>query len=177
MSVALRQGILKCVSTDTVREVMRTYDQSPAIMRSSYQGDGDPIVDWNACCEILQTSVDALVFDAMKRGVSLVLEGVHIRPSNILLDKWRENGGKALGCLLTITDATAHKSLIYKRGEITKKGEDKKIKAFSRIRTIQEEMIRMAQINSWLMIEQRLAPDPLELVTSLLTDSEWDVGT
>ena len=73
---------------------------------------------------VLDVSIEALVNDAMKRGVSLVLEGVHIIPSNILIDRWIASGGVALGCLLTITDAEAHRKLIFRRGEVTKKGEE-----------------------------------------------------
>jgi len=39
MSLALDQGILKCISTDTIRAVMRSFvaqDVSPALHRSSY---------------------------------------------------------------------------------------------------------------------------------------------
>jgi 2-phosphoglycerate kinase len=39
MSLALEQGILKCISTDTVRAVMRSYvpeSISPPLHRSSY---------------------------------------------------------------------------------------------------------------------------------------------
>jgi 2-phosphoglycerate kinase len=39
MSVALSQGILKCISTDSAREVMRSYDDNPVLHRSSYEGD------------------------------------------------------------------------------------------------------------------------------------------
>ena len=45
--------------------------------------------------------------------------------------------------------------MIYRRGEITKKGEAKKIAAFDRISVIQEEMIRLAEEAGWLQIEQR----------------------
>jgi hypothetical protein len=65
MEVALSQSILKCVSTDTVREVARrlTAEPSPALMRSSYDGEGDPVVDWNDCCSAISAGVDALVKD------------------------------------------------------------------------------------------------------------------
>jgi hypothetical protein len=146
MSVALSQGILKCISTDSAREVMRSYDDNPILHRSSYEGEGDPVADWKDSCAVLGTSIDALVADALKRGdlyiyiyvyiyiymyifmytciyifvcnsyvihmyeyaytftyiyihigVSLVLEGVHIIPSNVLIHKWRASGGVALG--------------------------------------------------------------------------------
>jgi len=83
MKVALTHGILKCISTDSIREVMRTFDaHSPALHRSSYQGAGDPVLDWRECCDALSAPVDALVADALRRGVSLVLEGVHVVPDN-----------------------------------------------------------------------------------------------
>jgi len=112
----------------------------------------------------------------MKRGVSLVLEGVHIIPSNVLIHKWRANGGVALGCLLTIKNADDHRTVIYKRGEVTKKGEDKKMKAFSRIRDIQVEMISKANEHEWLLIEQKLEPDPIDIVTSLLENTDIQIG-
>lgn len=173
MQTALSQGILKCVSTDTIRAVMRSFvskEISPALHRSSYAGDGDAITNWRECCTVLEGSVEALVSDAIDRGVSLVVEGVHIVPSNRLLDMWRDSGGAALGVLLTITDETSHESLIFRRGEITKKGEDKKIKAFGRIRLIQGEMVRLAEEAQWLLIEQKLEPDPIEIVMSMLKE-------
>eukprot|EP01035_Chromulina_nebulosa_P017581 gene17581-23151_t len=168
MSLALSRGILRCISTDTIRQVMRTYDLSPALHRSSYSGNGDAIINWRECCEVLDDSIESVVSDAMKRGVSIVIEGVHVVPSNKLINNWRERGGKALGCVLTITDEAEHKKLISKRGEITRKGSDQQVKAFSRIRTIQSEMIRLAKLNNWLMIEQKVEPDPIDIVTELL---------
>ena len=174
MEVALSQSILKCVSTDTVREVARrlTAEPSPALMRSSYDGEGDPVVDWNDCCSAISAGVDALVKDAMKRGTSLVLEGVHIQPNNDLINTWRAQGGTAIGVLLLIKDAEAHKNLIFKRGEVTKKGEEKKINAFARIRKIQDAMFKAAVANDWLLIEQKLEPDPIDIVTTMLASSD-----
>jgi 2-phosphoglycerate kinase len=178
MQVALSQGVLKCVSTDTTRAVMRSFvskEISPALHRSSYSGEGDAITNWRECCTVLEGSMDALVYDAIERGVSLVVEGVHLVPSNKLIDKWKDAGGAALGVLLTITDETSHEYLIFRRGEITKKGEEKKIKAFGRIRSIQDEMIRLAEESKWLIIEQKLAPEPIEIVMSLLLEQSGEV--
>lgn len=170
MEVALKQGILKCVSTDTIREVTRAFDpDTPALHRSSYSGDMDPLVGWKEASAVLDKGIGALVDDALKRGVSLVLEGVHIVPSNGLLDKWRASGGIALGCLLVVPDPEAHRGLIYKRGEVTGKGELKKMVAFERIRKIQDEMIRLAEESEWVIVEQKIAPDPIDVVTELLT--------
>lgn len=170
MSIALGQGVLKCLSTDSVRQVMRTFDKTPALHRSSYTdpGYGTPAENWLECSQVLQDSINSLVDDAMNRGQSLVMEGVHIVPDNDIINRWVSRGGKALGILLTIEDEKTHRDLIFKRGEITSKGAEGQLKAFSRIRTIQDEMIKLAKLNKWLMIEQRVEPDPIDIVLDIL---------
>ncbi len=88
MSIALNKGILKCISTDTLRQVKRTCDaashESP-LHRSSYEGHEDPITNWKESCYAIEDSIDSIVGDCIRRGVSLVLEGVHIIPSNKLI--------------------------------------------------------------------------------------------
>ena len=74
-----------------------------------------------------------------------------------------------------ISDADAHRSLIFKRGEITKKGEEKKLRAFERIRRIQDEMVALAKANGWLLIEQRVEPDPLDKISSFF-NNDGDVS-
>lgn len=166
---------------------MRTYDKAPALHRSSYSlpkplttdagvhtseiTNDDAVSSWRECCAVLEDSIDSLVSDAIKRGVSLVLEGVHIVPSEKIIKRWTDGGGVAVGCVLTIPDPVVHKGIILKRGEITKKGAVDQVTAFSRIRSIQEEMIRLGREHQWLMIEQRLEADPIDLVTSYLSNS------
>lgn len=171
MEVAISQGILKCISTDSVRQILRTFDSSPALHRSSYSGEGDPVENWKECCTVLESSIDNLVNDAIVRGVSLVLEGVHIVPSSKIIDRWIESGGIAAGCVLTITDSDTHRTLISRRGEITQKGANAQIKAFSRIRVIQEEMIRLGRLHKWILIEQKVEPDPIDQLKEVLSIS------
>ena len=176
MSVALDQGILKCISTDTIRAVMRSFvneDVSPALHRSSYaaafEGD-DPVRSWMETCVCLSKSVDNIVQDAIDRQVSLVVEGVHIIPSDELIKKWKEHGGVATGVLLQIEKEDKHKAQLQRRGLITgnMKNEDRKIKSYERIRAIQKEMIRLAKENNWIQIEQRTELDPLDIIANSL---------
>lgn len=193
--MALDQGILRCVSTDTIRSVMRSFigkEISPALHRSSYSPssvpslsssvDGqdtndtaaaactqdDPVMSWRETCDVLAASVEGLVDDAINRNVSLVVEGVHIVPSTELIARWEDAGGVGVGCLLTIKDEEAHRSLLKRRGDITGRGEVKKIEAFDRVRAIQDEMMRLATEAEWMLVKQRLEPDPLELVAAEL---------
>lgn len=50
-----------------------------------------------------------------------------------------------------------------------KAAEEKKLRSFDRVRLIQEEMIRSAKESGWLLIEQRVDPDPLDVVADELS--------
>ena len=125
---------------------------------------------WIETCKVLDSSVEGLVEDAIQRGVSLVLEGVSIRPSRKWIDKFTAAGGTACGVLLTVTKEETHKNLLLKRGFMTGNtgAEEKKLKSFDRVRLIQDEMIRSAKESGWVLIEQRVDPDPLDVVADEL---------
>lgn len=174
MKVALDNQILRCISSDTVRAVMRSFISpalSPALHRSSYSVaslEDNAVTSWRETCTVLEQSLEGLVEDAIQRGVSLVVEGVHLVPNNVLLDKWRNAGGIAVGCLLTIPDRSYHQSLLYKRAEMTKRSETKKLQALDRIVAIQDEMVRLAKQHDWLVVPQHPLPEPLDWVTERL---------
>ena len=70
MSLALNQRILKCISTDTVRQVMRTMDSTtPALHRSSYQGEKGAVESWKEASEVISGGIKGLVTDSMNRGM------------------------------------------------------------------------------------------------------------
>lgn len=144
MNVALSQGILKCISTDSIRQVMRAFDTTPALHRSSYAGTSDPILDWREACEVLSKGINSIVEDSLKRRTSLVLEGVHLIPTATFINKWVEGGGKAVGILLVIPDRESHISLLQKRGKFLNKSAESQINSISRIRAIQTAMTNLA---------------------------------
>lgn len=167
MNTAANHGILRCVSTDTIRQVLRTVSDDSAVHRSSYSGCGDPIGQWQQTCMILQPAIQALVTDSIRRGIPLILEGVHVLPARGLLEQWRSSGGQALGCVLTVTDPDKHRALLQERG-VTQRGAEAKLQAFDRIRVIQEEMLRLADHYGWMRIEQEDGVDPLEQLNKML---------
>ena len=78
-------------------------------------------------------------------GSSLVLEGVNIIPGPSLIERWVNAGGIAVGCVLTIPDAEAHRTIIQRRGEITGKGAATQLNEINRIRKIHDEMVRLGK--------------------------------
>jgi len=99
-----------------------------------------------------------------------VLEGVSVRPSSKLIDKFKASGGTACGVLLMVSNEETHKNLLLKRGFMTgnSKNEEKKLRSFDRVRLIQDEMIKNAKEAGWILIEQRVDPDPLDVVADEL---------
>jgi len=176
MEVAIQKGILKCISTDTIRQTLRTTESTPALHRSSFQGDGDPLKDWKETCIVLDKAIDSIVFDCLRRGTSLVLEGVHIIPDKRLIQAWNDQGGFAVGAVLTIPDPETHRKVIFRRGEQTGKGAEAQIEKFNRIRAIHDEMLHLGKVNDWLLIEQRplLAPNPLMILNEFIEGQTSD---
>ena len=117
-------------------------------------------------CKVLESSLEGLVDDAIRRRTSLVLEGVSLVPSTKWIEKWENSGGLACGVLLTVTKEEVHRNLLRKRGFITgnQDNEQKKLDGFNRVRLIQDEMIQRAQKSGWVLIEQKIEPDPLEII-------------
>lgn len=109
--------------------------------------------------------------DAINRGNSLVLEGVAIVPSKLILERWESLGGVAMGCVMNINDANEHRNLIFSRGEMTGKAEEKKLMQFERIRTIQDEIVRLGTEHNWLIVEQQTAPSPIEVINDRMRKS------
>ena len=91
MEVAISRGILKCISTSTIRQVHRVFDSNPVLHRSTYSGDKDAIYNWKESCSLISKDIESTVNDNITRGTSLVLEGVHIIPGSELINKWKNS--------------------------------------------------------------------------------------
>ena len=183
MSLALDQGILSCVSTETLRTVMKSFiapDISPALHRSTtFEPNGqneDPIKSWRETCTVLRRSIEELLDETIQKGRSLVLEGSHLIPSDDLMKKWEKSGGTAVGILLEVPSEDIHRSMLLKRGTLLGQDGEEQQKAFQRVRVIQEEMVRLAQSAGWLVVEQNMLPDPMETVARKLWKKEPDTS-
>lgn len=148
MALAVANGIEKCVSTDTVREVVRLYSMEEQVHRPSYGGSSGAVKNWDDSVMALEDAVANIIRHTIKRNNSLVLEGVAISPSNKYVDMWRAAGGVAVGILIKISDRNQHHIILRKRGYY------KQLSHFERIRLIQDEMDRRASYSDWLVIEQ-----------------------
>ena len=160
----------KVVSTDTIRETLRTQisvEESPALHRSSFQPGGkDTIADWNDTIIPLSDSIFAVIERAKKRGSDLLIEGVHIAPSLKLLDDWRAHGGTACGVLLVVEDSDEHLMMIIRRQQHNGRPARHYLRHFDRIREINHRLISLAIKIDWMVIDVTTENDPIGLIES-----------
>lgn len=80
---------------------------------------------------------------------------------------------------MTVSKEEVHKWLLLKRGFITGQisNEAKKLQSFDRVRLIQDEMVKLAKESEWILIDQKIELDPLDVVALKLDDSEGECYT
>ena len=156
--ILLDRDFTRCVSTDAIREVLRTTDPErsrPALHRSSFSlgGTGDAVLDWLETCDELEQGVRATVERARREGVDLLLEGVHVVPMDRLLQAWRQDGGVAVGVVLRVDDEARHEAMLREREEASWRRADRYIASLDRIRTIQDGLVDRAKVAGWPIID------------------------
>ncbi len=162
----------KVVSTDTIRETLRTQisiDESPALHRSSFQPGGNSTIDdWKNTISPLREAIDAVIYREIKRGGDLLLEGVHFTPSFDIIDSWRASGGKSCGVVLAVDNVEEHMQMIVGRKKHNGRSVKHYLDHFMRIREIQDEMSRLANNSGWLVIDITQEDDPVGIIESIL---------
>ncbi len=181
VQIAASHGFARLLSTDAVREIMRSCDEERsdvALHRSSFsQGDsGEPVIDWLDTCQAVEGGIVATIDRARREGIDLLIEGVHINPSERLLRSWREAGGIAIGLVMTVGEEDRHRSMIRSRDAHSFRRADRYLAAFPRIRAIQEGLIERAKIASWPIVDLSRVSKDTERIKQLI-DLAWDEHT
>lgn len=173
VAVAQRAGFTRLMSTDAIREIIRSTDEEhsvPALHRSSFSTgeSGDPVLDWSETCLAVEAGVMATVERARREGIDLLLEGVHIVPSARLMRAWEEAGGVALGIVMVVDEERAHQEMLKSRDAHSYRRSDRYLAAFKRIRAIQDGLIERAKIANWTMVDPTRVDDDVERIFTLL---------
>ena len=171
-SLASSLGFTKIVSTDTIREVLRTQissTASPALHRSSFESaGGSASEDWKETVQALSGGVEAVIDRARSKGADLLLEGVHYIPNKEVIDLWREAGGVAIGVVLYVSSEERHRGMIANREKHNGKKVDHYLGNLDRIRKIQEELVLSGSEFGWLVIDPTKDSDSIGLISSSL---------
>ena len=177
ITVAKKLNFSRCISTDAIREILRTVndqEKNPNLFKSSFsKGEtGNPVTDWKDSCEPIDGGIKATIKRARREGIDLILEGVHIIPSNEFLREWVGEGGIAIGVVLHVKNKHKHLEMIKEREKSSWRTAERYIESFERIRKIQEGILENAIPYSWNTIDPT-KENASEKIEHLL-DLEWN---
>jgi 2-phosphoglycerate kinase len=154
--IAYRLGITRVTSTDFIRQTMRAFfseEFMPSIHYSSFEAGnsvvdaetGDPtILGFLEQTRNVLVGVDAAIQRALTEGWSMVLEGVHLVPGMVEVDRER---AIVVQCLVAIDDEDLHRSHFWVRDHATEglRPLEKYIDGMPEIRFIQDALIERAR--------------------------------
>ena len=127
--LATRLGITRVVSTDAVREVLRsafTEEMFPTLYVSSFEADrvvrqpiphsGDRlIIGFREQAAAVAVGAQALIDRAIDEGTDMILEGAHLVPG--FLEGVDSDRAVVVPLVVTIEDEDAHRSHLFSRGQ------------------------------------------------------------
>ncbi len=157
--LANRLGITRIVSTDAVREVLRsafTENMFPTLYVSSFEADravrhpiphsGDRlIIGFREQAAAVAVGAQALIDRAIIEGTNMILEGAHLVPG--FLEAVDSDQAVVVPLLLTIEDEDAHRTHLERRGrEAPQRPQDRYLAGFKKIRRIQKYMVSSALV-------------------------------
>ena len=164
--LATRLGITRVVSTDAVREVLRsalTREMFPTLYASSFEADkavrqpiphsGDKlIIGFREQAASVAVGAQALIDRAIAEGTDMILEGAHLVPG--FLETIESTEAVIVPLLINVEDEDLHRSHFYRRGRDTSKRDgDRYLNAFKKIRRIQKYMVNSARMRGVPVIE------------------------
>ena len=151
--LALRLGINRVVTTDAIREVLRTVIPGavlPELHVSSYQRVTAPLLGDTSGFALQMRAVSAATAAVARRmaleGRSVILEGVHLLPGAIRR-QLRDEGSRALVVerLLTLSDERIHQGHLSRRlRDVPERNGAGHLDHFAEVRGVQDELRSLA---------------------------------
>jgi 2-phosphoglycerate kinase len=181
-TLAHRLGIVRIISTDAIRQVMRAFFSStfmPAIHYSSFDaheavripvGRGlDPhVVGFVEQVEAVNVGVTAIVERAISEGTGMVLEGVHLVPGFTMQVPW-ENA-LILPMVVVVREKELHRGhfLVRDRDTDGRRPYQRYLDNFDEIRKIQDFILSRADEEGTLVVDNLNIDDTVGLVVDEL---------
>ena len=163
--LAARLGITRIISTDAIREVMRSLFSErimPALHTSSFEAadavrgplpkSADrAIVGFEEQVRAVAVAAEALIERSVFEGTDLIMEGAHLVPGFVESPPWSppwEDKAVVVQILITVDDEDVHRSHFFLRGtEAGQRNVDRYLKSFDNIRKVQKYIRQLAVQN------------------------------
>ncbi|MFP4051418.1 MAG: ATP cone domain-containing protein [Thermoplasmata archaeon] len=149
-----RLGINRIVGGDTVREIMRTmlsYELVPPLHESTFMTDKivkAPFVSnklihgYDQQVSLVSVGINAVIYRGIKEGLNSIINGVHIVPGYLDLDK--KDCCYIFQYILEVPDLDEHIERFKSRAEGSHRDPSRYIDRINKIREIQEYTIQQA---------------------------------
>jgi len=187
---AHRLGITRVTSTDFIRQTMRaffskefmpsvhysSFDAQLALLKAEEDVSGDvALLGFLDQTRNVLVGVEAAIDRALTEGWSMVLEGVHLVPGMISLDR---ANALVVQCVIAIADEHLHRSHFWVRESATDglRPLDKYLDGLPEIRLIQDAILERAHRFDVPVIENVSLDDAIgEVMDLVLTSAERQV--
>jgi 2-phosphoglycerate kinase len=154
--LAARLGITRIISTDAIREAMRSLFSErimPALHTSSFEASealrgpipktADPvIIGFEQQVRAVSVAVEALIERSVLEGTDLIIEGAHLVPGFIESPDWSppwEDKAVVVPIVITVDDEDVHRSHFFLREmEAGQRNVERYLSHFENIRKIQK---------------------------------------
>ncbi|CAN5337167.1 2-phosphoglycerate kinase [soil metagenome] len=186
-TVANRLGIVRIVSTDAVREVMRgifTREMMPILYASSFDTpsllpdlhtEADPVVaGYRQQVRAVSVGVGKIVRRAVLEGTDLIVEGAHAVPG--FLDLPAADEAIVASMVVTVDDEHAHRSHFAARAQETRnRGDRRYLDSLHQIRRIQDHIRELAAGHGVSVVSSYSLDATVSRVTELVVAAATDV--
>lgn len=156
--LAARLGITRIISTDAVREVMRSLFSEqimPFLHTSSFEADravrgpiprsaDRVVVGFEEQVRAVSVGIEALIERSVLEGTDLVVEGAHLVPG-FIGGAW-EDKAVVVPIVITVDDEDVHRSHFFLRGqESSARAVERYLTSFDNIRKVQKYIRSLAR--------------------------------
>jgi 2-phosphoglycerate kinase len=180
--VAHRLQITRLASTDFIRQTIRAFvppETMPIMHRSSFEAGSalaageceDPTLSgFLQQTQVVLVGVEAVVARAVREGLTLILEGVHLVPG--MLPSNLEDP-LIVTCVLRIDSETAHRQHFASRDTATlgRRPMNKYLNALDEIRHIQDFIVERANVAGTPIVDNRGTSAAASEVIDLIADA------
>lgn len=156
--LAARLGITRVISTDAIREVLRSVlseDLMPTLHVSSFEAHlkskvpspaGEEVINgFKEQVQAVSVGIKALIARAIAEGTDIIVEGAHVVPG--FLSGWEQEFADCVlvPLVMSVSREDLHRSHFYMRSNEKNRPGDKYISSFEKIRLIQGHINALAE--------------------------------
>jgi 2-phosphoglycerate kinase len=184
--VANRLGIVRIVSTDAVREVMRgifTKEMMPSLHTSSFEvttllqdppGDADPVIaGFRHQVHAVAVGLAQLLQRALIEGTDLIVEGAHIVPGFLRFPS--REAAIVVPSVISVDDEQIHRShFVARASDVRSRGEQRYLDHFDDIRKIQDYVRALALEHGVPVISSHALDSTVKRVVELVVSAATD---